>query len=417
MNYKYLALGIIGITFLFETFIKYLALKSSDREIPENVQDIYDEESYQKWLAYYREKTGLSFLRHIIMYAVTFIMIGFDLYARIVNLLPIKGIYLEGNAVLVIDTLVGMLFSIPFDYANAMRIEQKYGFNRMTKKTFAVDQIKDFFVGIIISCGLLSLFIRIHQVMGNWLLLVFTAVMVVLVLVVVVISPVIMRLYNKFEPLPDGELKERLCKLLEENGCSVRAIQVTDGSKRSSKANAYFTGLGRTKTIVLYDTLLEQMSEDEIVAVFAHEMGHNKHKDTLKMYGMNLFNVVLFVLFAWLLVSERKLYGFFGFSGLNYGFAFILLSTFVSFLSPLSGLFSGILQRKAEYAADGFAAENGYGKELISGLKRLARNSFDCLSPHPLVVKLTYSHPTISQRIAAIGKYMEKRGKENVQSN
>ena len=417
MNFKYWALGIIGITFLFETFIKYLTWKSSDRKIPENVRDIYDEESYGKWLSYYREKTRLSFLRHVISYAVTFLMIGFNLYARIVNLLPVKGVYQEGCAVLVVDMLVGMFFSIPFDYVNAMRIEQKYGFNRMTKKTFAVDQIKDFIVGIIISCGLLSLFILIHQAMGNWLLLVFSAVMVVLVLAVVVISPVIMRLYNKFEPLPDGTLKERLYMLLEENGCSVRAIQVTDGSKRSSKANAYFTGLGRTKTIVLYDTLLEQMSEDEIVAVFAHEMGHNKHKDTLKMYGMNLFNVALFVLFAWLLVSKREIYGFFGFTGLNYGFAFILLSAFASFLSPLLGLLSGRLQRKAEYAADGFAAENGYGNELISSLKKLARNSFDCLSPHPLVVRLTYSHPTVSQRIAAIEKSMEKRGNEDVKGH
>ena len=186
----------------------------------------------------------------------------------------------------------------------------------------------------------------------------------------------------------------------------MKAIHVMDGSRRSSKANAYFSGLGRTKTIVLYDTLLEQMTEEEIVAVFAHEMGHSKHRDTLKLYFINGVNIVLVAFLAWGLISAGGIYQDFGFPRLNYGFAFFLLgSVCMSCLSPLTGLFSGVFSRRFEYAADRFAAERGYGPALVSALKKLARNSFVCLSPHPALVVLNSSHPTVSQRVAALDAY------------
>lgn len=405
MNFKYLALGILALTFLFQTFTEWLQIKSAGRELPENVKDIYDGESYQKWLQYYKEKTRLSFWRHIVSYAVAFAVLCFDVYANIVGGLSLTGDYAAALGVLAADLLLSLIYAIPFDYVDAMGIEQKYGFNRMTKKTFVIDQIKDTVIGFVFMGAICCLFILVHRALGSWLLVVFTAAMLLLVLLIVILSPIIGKIHNKFQPLPDGELRERLVRLLDENGCSVKAIHVMDGSRRSSKANAYFTGLGKTKTIVLYDTLLEQMTDDEIVAVFAHEMGHNKHRDTLKMYVMNVLNVILSVLLAWGLVSVPEIYEDFGFEGLNYGFAFFLLSTVcLSFLSPFLGLFFNALSRKFEYAADGFAAENGYGAPLISALKALSRNSFACLTPHPLLVALTSSHPTVSQRIAALEK-------------
>lgn len=408
MNYKYLALGILALTFLFETFTEWLQIKSAGREIPDNVKDIYDGEAYGKWLQYFKEKTRLSFWRHIVSYAVIFIIVGFDIYAGIVEGLSLTGTYAAALGILAADLLISLLYSVPFDYVDAMVIEQKYGFNRMTKKTFVTDQIKDTVLGLALTGALCSLFILVHRALGNWLLVVFTAVVLLFVLLMVILSPAIGKIHNKFQPLPEGELRERLTGLLRENGCSVKAINVMDGSKRSSKANAYFTGLGKTKTIVLFDTLLEQMTEDEIVAVFAHEMGHNKHRDTLKLYAINIVNVVVYVALAWGLVSVPEIYRDFGFAGLNYGFAFYLLFTVcLSFLSPFLGLFSHGLSRKFEYAADDFAAENGYGASLGSALKKLARNSFACLSPHPFLVVLTASHPTVSQRI----ENLEKRRK------
>ena len=403
MNYKFLALGVIGLTCLFQTYMEWLQAKSAEREIPENVRDVYEEEAYQKWLQYYKEKNRVFLFRHIAEYILIFLVYGFDVYARIVNGLSLKGDYTAAICVLAADLILSLIYNIPTDYMNFMVVEQKYGFNRMTKKTFIIDQIKDAVISLVLIGGMCSLFILAHKALGNWLLVVFTAGMLAFVLLMAFLAPAIGKIYNKFQPLPEGELRERLTKLLADNGCAVKAIKVMDGSRRSSKANAYFTGLGKTKTIVLYDTLLEQMTEDEIVAVFAHEMGHNKHKDTLKMYVMNIFNVALFVLLAWALISIPDIYEDFGFQGLNYGFAFCLLgSVCLSFLSPFLGLFTNMLSRRFEYSADRFAAENGYGVALIQALKVLARNSFACLSPHPLLVALTASHPTISQRIAEI---------------
>ena len=403
MNYKYLALGIVGLLFLFQLAVDWLSMQSAKREIPENVKDVYDQASYEKWLAYFAEKSRLYLFRHIVSHATTLLIIGFNVYAQIANTLFPEGVYGAALAVLAADLVISLIYDIPFSYWDSMIIEQKYGFNQMTVGTFVIDQIKDLLIGFALTAGLCSLFILIHQTLGNLLLPVFIGIMLVFLLIMVVLAPALGKIYNKFEPLPDGTLRDRLTALLTENGCSVKAINVMDGSKRSSKANAYFSGLGRTKTIVLYDTLLEQMTEDEIVAVFAHEMGHNKHRDTLRMYFMSMINIVILVLLAWGLISVPDIYLDFGFQGVNYGFAFFLLaSVCMSALSPFLGLLTSALSRKFEYGADRFAAENGYGEALISALKKLARNSFACLTPHPVLVALTYSHPTISQRVEAL---------------
>lgn len=403
MNYKLIAVIAITLTFFFQTFMKWLEMKSAEREIPENVADVYDKPAYSKWLQYYKEKSLLSFVRHLLTYLTVYLMLGLNAYAWIVWGLSPAGDYAAAAVVLTADMLVGLLVAIPCDYVNSMVVEQKYGFNKMTKKTFFLDRIKSVAIELAVMCGLCCLFIWLHKTLGNWMIPVFTGIAFLLLLLMVFLYPVFSKIFNKFEPLPEGELRDRLCGLLEENGCTVGEIKVMDGSRRSTKANAYFSGFGRTKTIVLYDTLLEQMSADEIVAVFAHEMGHNKHKDNLMMQMMSLFNLVVMVLLVWALVSVPDIYGYFGFDRVNYGFAFYLLGTVcLPFLSPFLGLFSSALSRRFEYRADRFAKERGYGNALISALKVLARNSFVCLSPHPLLVRLTYSHPTVSQRIAAL---------------
>lgn len=409
MNYKVLALMIIGITFLFDTWMKYLNLLALKREIPDNVKDIYNKEEYEKWMEYYKEKCKLSFVRHLVSYAITFVLIGFDVYALLLGLTGVENVYTAAVVITIIDTVISMLWSIPFSYKADMGIEQKYGFNRMTKKTFAIDCIKDLVINLMLMCGLICIFVLLHTTLGDWMLVAFIGVMLLISLIMVFISPFMAKIYNKLEPLPEGELRDKLTALLESNGCTVKDIKVSDGSKRSSKANAYFSGFGKTKTIVLFDTLLEQMTEDEIVAVFAHEMGHNKHKDTLKLYCINILNIVLMVVMAWVLVSFPEIYGDFGFETINYGFAFVLLGTVcMSFTSFFVGMIISVFARKFEYAADRYAAENGYGEALISGLKKLTKNNFACLTPHPIVVKLTYDHPTTSERIAYLEKCMEK---------
>jgi STE24 endopeptidase len=257
--------------------------------------------------------------------------------------------------------------------------------------------------------GLICIVVAVHQAMGSWLVIILAGIILAFTAALTFLQPVFTRIFNKLTPLEEGSLRTRLTELLEKNDCTVRQISVTDGSKRSTKANAYFGGFGKMKTIVLYDTLLEQMTEDEIVAIFAHEMGHNKHKDTLKLLGLNVVNILLIALSLWAVVSLPEIYKDFGFDGVNYGFAFVLAGNVcLSFISPFVGLFTSALSRKFEYAADKFAVDNGCGPELISGLKKLVRNSFGSLAPHPVVVALTYSHPPISQRLAAMEKRIDE---------
>ncbi len=405
MNYKIIALAVMALVFIYDTVIRYLDTKSAGRKIPDNVSDVYSGEEYEKWLKYDAELNRFGFIRHIFGGIVDFCLIGFDAYAGIVNLFNTDNIYLCALIVLVANSLIGEVLGIPFSYYRNMVIEQKYGFNRMTVKTFVVDELKNLLIENGLMIALMLALIWMHQTIGNALLIGFTAIMLAFTLAVNLLQPVFVRIFNKLTPLPEGDLRTRLMELVTSNGCKVHDIYTMDGSKRSTRANAYFAGLGKLKTIVLYDTLMEQMSEDEILAVFAHEMGHNKHKDTLKLLGIAILNIVLMVFILWGLVSIPEIYTDFGFEGLNYGFAFILLSSVcLSALSPLISLFQSVLSRKFEYAADNFAKEQGYGKALISALKKLAKNNFSCLNPHPLIVLLTYSHPTVSQRIEALEK-------------
>jgi STE24 endopeptidase len=409
MNFKWIALIVMGVVFVFESVLHYLDTKSASRPIPKNVADIYDKEEYEKFLAYEKDGNKLALARHIVSYLISFLLIGLDSYAAIVNLVGAEGLYVAAITVVIADTLISSLVSVPFSYVRNMGIEEKYGFNKMTKKTFFVDLIKELIISVGLMCGLICVVVAVHQALGHWLVIVLAGVIMAFIVVLTFLQPVFTRIFNKLTPLEEGSLRTRLTELLEKNGCSVRQISVTDGSKRSTKANAYFGGFGKMKTIVLYDTLMEQMTEDEIVAVFAHEMGHNKHKDTLKLMGLNVVNVLLIAASLWAVVSLPEIYRDFGFEGVNYGFAFVLAGTVIlSFLSPFVGLFTSGMTRRAEYAADKFAVDAGYGPELISALKKLAKNTLSCLSPHPVVVALTYSHPTISQRVEAMEKHMKK---------
>ena len=200
------------------------------------------------------------------------------------------------------------------------------------------------------------------------------------------------------------ELKDKLTRLLVKHGYHVKAIEVMDASRRTTKSNAYFTGFGKMKTIVLYDNLLNAMTPDEICAVFAHELGHGLHKDVLKQQIMNLGNLLLMAIAVWLTVREPAMHEAFGFAEVNYGFAFVLLGGLLGLIQPLTGMAMNAYSRHAEYRADAQAVKEGYGEALIGGLKQLAKENFSNLAPSKALVVLEYSHPPLSERIAAIEK-------------
>ena len=310
-------------------------------------------------------------------------------------------------AVILLSALTSLLM-IPFSWYNTMNIEERYGFNKSTAKTFWADQVKEFFIGLILMTGIGALLMWVHQALGDWLILAFAILMTFFALIISFLYPVISKIFNKFKPLEDGELKEKLVHLLEKNGYKVRDIKVMDASRRTTKSNAYFSGFGKMKTIVLYDTLVESMTPDEICAVFAHELGHGLHKDTLRNQILSFVQMAVLGVLAWLTLRTEGIFTAFGFDGINYGFAIILImSVEFAFISPLFGLLVNYFSRRAEYRADAQAVKEGYGDQLISALKKLARQNYADLAPSSLLVKLEYSHPTLSQRITAIEKGAE----------
>lgn len=407
MDFKVIAVVLMVLTMLWELFLQYRNHKSLNNPVPECLKDIYNEAEYQKWHSYEGEKSQLHFYASVAVFAVNLVLILLDCYAGFSHLFG-ENLYAAALGVLVLDTLVSVLVSLPFEAKDTFGIEQKYGFNRSDKKTFIGDTVKNLIISLILMGVLVCAFTAIHQAMGDWVIVLFAGVFMLIVFCITLLQPVLTRVFNKFTPLEEGELKDKLTALLESHGYKVRAIEVMDASRRSTKMNAYFTGFGAMKTIVLYDTLVAAASPDELCAVFAHEMGHGLHHDTTKLQLINGLQAVLMALCLWVLVRSEAVFLSFGFSAVSYGMAFILMNIMMGVLSPLSGLLTSGFSRRMEYRADAQAVEEGYGEALISGLKLLSKDNMVNLSPDPLVVKLTYSHPTLFERVTAIEKKMKK---------
>ena len=407
MSIKLGVMLLLLLIFAYKLFLSYIERKSFDNPVPDNVSDIYDGETYAKWKEYSKEKLRLEIITNSASFILTELLIGINAYSGFARLFG-NGVYAPAFGVTLLSVVADTVVGIVSSYYDTMVIEEKYGFNRSTKKTFIADSIKQLIISLLLSCALTFLLAFLHRKLGDGMLVLFAIILFVLVLCIGFLFPFLSRIFNKFTSLEDGELKEKLTALLTKNGYTVRAINVMDGSRRSTKSNAYFTGFGKTKEIVLYDTMIAAMTPDEICGVFAHEMGHGLHRDTLKNQIFNLVNIALIAVTAWLSVKLTSLYPAFGFDGVNYGFAMILEGSIaLEIVSPLLQLLINWNSRRAEYRADAQAVSEGYGETLVSGLKKLAKENFSHLSPSRLLVKLHYSHPPMSERIAAIKEKMK----------
>ncbi|MBQ2766318.1 MAG: M48 family metallopeptidase, partial [Clostridia bacterium] len=285
---------------------------------------------------------------------------------------------------------------------------QKYGFNRTSIKTFIGDQIRSLLLGVVLSFLLAYAVWGFYTLVGVWMIPIFAGAMLVFSLVISFLYPVFSRIGNKFTPLEDGELRDSLMNLLTKHGYSVKAIEVMDASRRTTKLNAYFTGFGKMKTIVLFDNLVNAMTPDEICAVFAHELGHGLYKDVTKRQILNFFNMLIMGTAARVAVSFAELHTAFGFEDVNYGFAYILMGICLGVIQPLTGIIMNAYSRFAEYRADRQSVSEGYGPAMITALKKLARENFAHLAPSKINVVLEYSHPPLSERIAAVEKEIKK---------
>ena len=398
---KLLFIILLILSTLYRLVLNFVQYRSANNTIPENVSDIYDGETYAKWRRYSAEHCRLDFLSTFLSFLVSLALLCTNAYAAFAAFFG-PGVFMQLLSVVLLDSLAGFLVGTGIYYYKTMVIEEKYGFNRSTMKTFVTDQLRDLLLGIGLSLLLAWLLCVLHRSLGDWMILLFATAVFAITLVISFLYPIFSRIGNKFVPLEEGELKDNLMSLLTKHGYQVKAIEVMDASRRTTKLNAYFTGFGKLKTIVLYDNLVNAMTTEEICAVFAHELGHGLHKDVLKQQIMNFGNLLLMAVVVWLSVRDPQLHAAFGFGEINYGFAYVLAGIGLSLTQPLSSMAMNAYSRFAEFRADRQAVQEGYGDAMVTALKKLAKENFAHLAPSPICVVLEYSHPPLSQRIARV---------------
>lgn len=413
MKLKLLVIIAVIFSGVYNTVLNLVRFLSAKNPTPASVSDVYDAETYSKWKKYSAEHSVLNLVSDALGCILSLALLLTNLYARFASLFP-KGIFWQLFAVILLETIVSTVFGCITSYMSTMKIEEKYGFNKSSMKTFIFDRIRSLILSFLLSLGLSGLFVALNtSAIGDWMILIVTALLFIFTLLISFLYPVFSRIGNKFVPLEEGELKDSLMQLLTKHGYKVKAIEVMDASRRTTKLNAYFTGFGKMKTIVLYDNLVNAMSTEEICAVFAHELGHGLHKDVLKNQILNIGNLLVTVLVAWFCVKETAFYSEFGFREVNYGFAYILIGALLAFVHPIMSFIINLSSRRAEYRADKQAVKEGYGKPMIAALKKLARDNFSHLAPSKINVVLEYSHPPLAERIEAVETLLNNQENKN----
>ena len=401
-------ISIIGFMYIFELIINIMNVNFSKQGVPKNVNHIYDEKEYTRWLSYHQEHLRLGIVRKTVSTVVILSLLIFNIFgnlevwAKEMSDFSITQTLLFLLVYLVLETVI----DIPLDFYSTFYIEEKYGFNKTTFKTFWVDKIKSFLLTVVLFgvliAGLQGLYIAFMNQLWIFILCAWIFLSIVLVLIFVLNTKVFVKAFNKLTPLEDGALKDKIDALASTLGFEVQKISVMDASKRSSKLNAFFSGLGKTRDVVLYDTLLEKLSDEQVLSVLAHELGHATHKDTTKMLVQNIVTFGLFSALIGFILQYAELYTQFGLSGIFFGFALVLFMILMEPISILLGLLTNKWSRKIEYRADQFAKTHVGKEHMISALEILAKENFANLNPHPLYVAIYYNHPTISQRISAL---------------
>lgn len=399
----YLIVLLVIIDFAVAEILKYLNNRSRKASVPGNLTDVYSTGKYQTYIKYKRETYRFSVYLSLFTLALNLLMLfgGFRLLDELTRSV-ITGDILHSLAFFAVIGFVSDILTTPFDVYSTFVIEEKYGFNTTTPRTYVLDKLKGYLLALTIGLPVGYFILWLYKEFGSsswWMA--WVVVSVLSLVMSLLYSNIIVPLFNKQTPLEEGQLKDEIEKLAVATGFRLDKVFVIDGSKRSTRANAYFTGLGAKKRIVLYDTLIQTMSTEEIVAVLAHEIGHYKKKHTI----MGLVGSIIttgIILFLWSLIIDNPLLS----QALGTIPSFhIGTVVFIILFSPLSfvlSFFTNYISRKHEFQADRYAAENASGDALINALKSLTSNNMSDLTPHPWYVKAYYSHPPLAQRMKAI---------------
>lgn len=390
------------VQYLAHQYLEYLNAKRFKSTLPQELADIYDENEYRKSQQYKRTnyKFGLISDGFSLVLTVCFLSFGgfewVDQLTRSITDEPIPMALIFFGIIMLGSSILGL----PFSYYRTFVIEEQYGFNKTTKSIFLSDKLKGGILTIILGGGILTLFMLFYQSTGpNFWIYAWAMVAVVILFINLFYSRLIVPLFNKQTPLQEGSLKSSIENYAQKVGFELQNIFVIDGSKRSTKANAYFSGFGKEKRITLFDTLINDLSEDEIVAVLAHEVGHYKRKHIIVNLIVSLLTTGLTLFILSLFINHPEISLAIGVSTPSFHAALVGFALLYSPISEITGLVMNYLSRKFEFQADDFAKTTFAATPLVSSLKKLSKKSLSNLTPHPAYVFVHYSHPPLVERI------------------
>ena len=410
----FIIVSLVVFNYLFTNILDYVNHRNWKDEIPNELKDFYNKEKYKTAKVYALSKNKIGLFSSSISFLFIMSLLLFNGYGFIDQLvssdilksfLPfdINSSFAQSGLFFFILFILNSIISIPFSYYNTFIIEEKFGFNKTTKSTFFLDILKSSLLSIFIGGTLLFLALYLYDNLndGFWLWL-WIGLSFLMIFINMFYADLIVPIFNKLKPLDDGELRQKIEKYSKEVGYLLKNIYVIDGSKRSTKANAFFSGLGPRKTIALYDTLIEKHTEDELVAVLAHEVGHFKKKHIFSGLIMSIIQIGVMTFFFELCLRLPEISLALGGSEANFHLGLIGFSIIFSPISMLSGILMNYISRKNEFEADAYAKETFNGEDLSLALKKISVDSLSNIYPHPLYVFFHYSHPPLIQRLRAL---------------
>lgn len=406
----YIIIAIIVVNFLFDRLLDYLNSTRWSNQLPAELKGIYDEEKYRKSMNYQRDNMRFGLLTSTLSFIVILLFLFLDGFAWVDGIVRS---YTEHPILMAllffgIIGVAGDILSTPFDLYDTFVIEERYGFNKTTPKIYVLDKLKGWLLGILLGGGLLAIFVWFYDVAGDlfwlyaWLFMTGFSIFMAMFY-----STLIVPLFNKQTPLEQGELRDAIENFARDAGFKLDNIFVIDGSKRSTKANAYFSGFGPKKRIVLFDTLIKDHTTEELVGVLAHEIGHYKKKHIVKgMIISTITSGVMLYLLGFFL-NNPVLSQALGVEQHSFHIGIIAFGLLYSPVSTFLGIAGNVMSRKNEYEADAFAATKYRSKPLQDALKKLSVNNLSNLRPHPVNVYVNYSHPPLLKRLDHLKKFEE----------
>ncbi len=403
----YIFIFFILFGFVFSSILEYLNSKNWKDSVPDSLKDFYKESDYKKAKSYKLDRDRISLISSLISTTLTIIFIFSGVYGKVsdYSLYYFDNPFLQSAGFFLFFLLISTIISVPITYYSTFTIEEKYGFNKSTLSTFIKDKIKGLIISLLIGGFILYISIQLYNFFeANFWLWLWVFLSAIIIFINIFYTTLIVPIFNKLSPLEEGSLKNKIEKYSKKIGYSLDKIFVIDGSKRSSKANAFFSGLGPKKTIALFDTLIDKHEEDELVAVLAHEVGHYKKNHIKQGLLLSISQVGIICYALQLCLNEPNLSLALGGLESSFHLSLIAFSFLFSPLSLIIGIGMNIFSRKNEYEADKYAKETYNGESLKNALKKLSSDSLTNLYPHPLYVFVHYSHPPLLKRLEALDR-------------